>query len=212
MAVVTSVAIAISRTHFQTTPSLAQTVSTSRDMTSTIHLKIVLSTGQPTYPVQPRPGPYLSSNAPYSSPNYAQQQQGQPAQMQSHQRRDSSHFQPLPSMYPGAMPSYSNQQPPRSAQSLAYISTHNVGMMQGAYGSSHPVQGGSQSMYATSGQTSSSKSPPPKSPSDRYGCEYCSASFTRAHDRKRHYASAHDDKPSTHVCKHCGKSFSRYVY
>ncbi|KAI0929878.1 hypothetical protein AcV5_006725 [Taiwanofungus camphoratus] len=47
----------------------------------------------------------------------------------------------------------------------------------------------------------------PSPGSERYACEKCDRTFSRLHDRKRHYESQH--MQTTHLCPHCGKDFSR---
>lgn len=42
---------------------------------------------------------------------------------------------------------------------------------------------------------------------ERFPCDKCDRSFSRAHDRKRHYESHHLQTP--HICPTCGKDFSR---
>ncbi|KAI0645873.1 hypothetical protein C8Q79DRAFT_966845 [Trametes meyenii] len=44
-------------------------------------------------------------------------------------------------------------------------------------------------------------------PQERYYCEKCDKSFGRAHDKKRHYESAH--LQTHHECRFCHKCFSR---
>ncbi|KAL4245569.1 hypothetical protein ABKN59_009615 [Abortiporus biennis] len=52
---------------------------------------------------------------------------------------------------------------------------------------------------------------PPGSPPgvERYACTACSKTFSRAHDRKRHFETSHDPNPPNHRCHFCGKSFAR---
>lgn len=56
-----------------------------------------------------------------------------------------------------------------------------------------------------------SASPPPaSSPSgERFLCEKCGKTFSRAHDRKRHHETQHTPIPVMHTCQHCQKEFSR---
>ncbi|PCH36005.1 hypothetical protein WOLCODRAFT_166606 [Wolfiporia cocos MD-104 SS10] len=52
--------------------------------------------------------------------------------------------------------------------------------------------------------------PPSSSPSpgvERYPCDKCDRTFSRPHDRKRHYESQH--MMTSHMCKYCQKEFSR---
>jgi len=53
-----------------------------------------------------------------------------------------------------------------------------------------------------------SASPPSSSsPSSPHACGVCGATFTRPHDRKRHYESQHTT--IEHVCQYCRKSYAR---
>ena len=52
--------------------------------------------------------------------------------------------------------------------------------------------------------------PPQSSPSpgvERYACDKCDRTFSRPHDRKRHYESQH--LQTSHKCHYCRKEFSR---
>lgn len=44
---------------------------------------------------------------------------------------------------------------------------------------------------------------------ERYACNYCSKSFSRSHDRKRHHVGQHLDAQARPVCPNCRKDFSR---
>jgi uncharacterized Zn-finger protein len=48
-------------------------------------------------------------------------------------------------------------------------------------------------------------SPPPV----RYQCDKCGTTFSRLHDRNRHYETTHSDNPPVHKCERCLKKFSR---
>jgi hypothetical protein len=50
---------------------------------------------------------------------------------------------------------------------------------------------------------------PSTSTGDRFVCSQCGATFSRAHDRKRHYETQHLESPPVHRCQHCLKEFSR---
>jgi len=52
-----------------------------------------------------------------------------------------------------------------------------------------------------------SPSPPSSSSSSPHACNVCGATFTRPHDRKRHYESQHTT--IEHVCQYCRKSYAR---
>lgn len=44
---------------------------------------------------------------------------------------------------------------------------------------------------------------------DRYPCDLCDRTFTRSHDRRRHYETVHSTTPVLHKCRFCQKDFSR---
>ncbi|THH29621.1 hypothetical protein EUX98_g4558 [Antrodiella citrinella] len=52
---------------------------------------------------------------------------------------------------------------------------------------------------------------PPASPTgiERYACDRCDKTFSRAHDRKRHFETHHSPQPASHRCPFCKKDFSR---
>lgn len=45
--------------------------------------------------------------------------------------------------------------------------------------------------------------------SERFPCEKCGKTFSRSHDRKRHYETQHLPTPILHRCVYCRKEFSR---
>ncbi len=59
---------------------------------------------------------------------------------------------------------------------------------------------------ASSGHRSAS---PPSPGIERFLCHKCDKSFSRAHDRKRHYETQHSSHPPLHKCPFCKKEFSR---
>ncbi|KAF9527320.1 hypothetical protein CPB83DRAFT_836689 [Crepidotus variabilis] len=64
------------------------------------------------------------------------------------------------------------------------------------------------------GSSSNSNSNSPvsatSSPSgERFPCEKCGKTFSRSHDRKRHYETQHLPSPVIHRCGYCHKEFSR---
>lgn len=46
-------------------------------------------------------------------------------------------------------------------------------------------------------------------PTIRYQCDKCGTTFSRLHDRNRHYESTHSENPPIHKCERCRKQFSR---
>lgn len=92
--------------------------------------------------------------------------------------------------------SYASQHPPSSSYTSQYIPTpaQSVQLPHGRYHASS-----SSSQYA-----------PPASPEiERFPCDKCDKTFSRAHDRKRHYESQHSTHPYLHRCRFCNKEFSR---
>lgn len=71
----------------------------------------------------------------------------------------------------------------------------------------HTSQGGSPPAVPRSVHTSPSSNPALLG--DRFPCELCDRSFTRSHDRRRHYETVHATTPVLHRCRYCGKDFSR---
>lgn len=73
----------------------------------------------------------------------------------------------------------------------------------------HTAQGSSPPAAPRSAHTSTSPSANPALVGDRFPCELCDRSFTRSHDRRRHYETVHAATPVLHRCRYCGKDFSR---
>lgn len=71
----------------------------------------------------------------------------------------------------------------------------------------HTSQGSSSPAVPRSTHTSPSTNP--ALVGDRFPCELCDRSFTRSHDRRRHYETVHAATPVLHRCRYCGKDFSR---
>ncbi|KIK39988.1 hypothetical protein CY34DRAFT_88195 [Suillus luteus UH-Slu-Lm8-n1] len=69
-----------------------------------------------------------------------------------------------------------------------------------------------QSSSPPTARPSHSSTSPSSNPAligDRFPCELCDRSFTRSHDRRRHYETVHAATPVLHRCRYCGKDFSR---
>lgn len=96
--------------------------------------------------------------------------------------------------------SYAAQHPPSSQYASRYFPTpaQSVGQLHAA--GTGLVGGGH---YAAAGA-------PPASPeNERFACDKCDKTFSRQHDRKRHYESQHSTHPYLHRCRYCNKEFSR---
>ncbi|KAF9653983.1 hypothetical protein BDM02DRAFT_3107165 [Thelephora ganbajun] len=123
-----------------------------------------------------------------------------------------NHADPRLSGYPQPQPVQSNtthqqqhqqqqthQDYDRQSHQLQYISTPPLAA-PGVFQNPNP------SPFTTTPRTSvQTTSPPPV----RYQCDKCSTTFSRLHDRNRHYESTHSENPPTHKCERCRKKFSR---
>ncbi|PSR99041.1 hypothetical protein PHLCEN_2v4198 [Hermanssonia centrifuga] len=83
-----------------------------------------------------------------------------------------------------------NSRPPPSPASSQVFQTDHLG----------------RRVSASSGHRSAS---PPSPGIERFLCHKCDKSFSRAHDRKRHYETQHSSHPPLHKCPFCKKEFSR---
>lgn len=71
----------------------------------------------------------------------------------------------------------------------------------GSRSSASGTQPGSQYSHSQSHSSSAS--------GERYPCDLCERTFTRSHDRRRHYETVHAPMPVLHRCRYCRKDFSR---
>ena len=87
----------------------------------------------------------------------------------------------------------------RQSHQVQYISTPPL-VTPGVF------QNPNSSPFTTTPRTAvQNTSPPPV----RYQCDKCGNTFSRLHDRNRHYDSTHSENPPVHKCGGCGKQFSR---
>lgn len=134
----------------------------------------------------PEPG-----SAPQFFQTPAQTIQYQYANPTTHSRqRDGSISSPLNPGYPSS--SASSQLVPGASPPPPFPTSQHYPSQQGLNASSPTSDGGAS---------------PPQG--DRYVCQQCGASFSRSHDRKRHWASQHLASPPLHRCRNCNKEFSR---
>ncbi|KAK7692212.1 hypothetical protein QCA50_003836 [Cerrena zonata] len=112
-------------------------------------------------------------------------------------------------------PSYGQGQPTQYGQYQQSVPQPSYQAPQGQYPPNPAVNYVSSTQYAQ-GYHSQSHRSPPTSPTtssspgtERFPCDRCSKSFTRAHDRKRHFETHHSAQPPTHRCPFCHKEFSR---
>ncbi|KAH8797386.1 hypothetical protein DL96DRAFT_995566 [Flagelloscypha sp. PMI_526] len=96
-----------------------------------------------------------------------------------------------------------------SSSSMASISTHPTH-------SSPVTTSATRRKKASSSSPISSLSIPPTASllnqdvvNDRYLCTKCGKTFSRAHDRKRHWETHHHPNPVVHKCGECGREFGR---
>ncbi|KAI6037586.1 hypothetical protein EDC04DRAFT_2702174 [Pisolithus marmoratus] len=81
-------------------------------------------------------------------------------------------------------------------QHLSHVATAH-----GGRSSSSGTQPGPQHSHSQSHSSSAS--------GERYPCDLCERTFTRSHDRRRHYETVHSAAPVLHKCRYCQKDFSR---
>jgi uncharacterized Zn-finger protein len=126
----------------------------------------------------PQPGVLLNPGVPAHYQNYRPIEQGQPIVPSQAQ----AHFATSQKPYPNPNPN-----PARQTQGV------HAQYSNPANNPSSPIGYGSPS--------------PPSSSSSPHACGVCGATFTRPHDRKRHYESQHTT--IEHVCQYCRKSYAR---
>ncbi|EIW83383.1 hypothetical protein CONPUDRAFT_164341 [Coniophora puteana RWD-64-598 SS2] len=158
---------------------------------------------QQTYSGSQGPMPRRRSNVDpyyYVSPN-PQTSSAHPVSPTRHAHSHSysqPHSQPLPSH--GRSHSVSSTSSPRA---LPAIQPAPYAPSPGALGS----PGGSAPTAGPSSPPSMHMSGSASPTTDRFQCELCERTFTRLHDRRRHYDTVHSQTPG-HRCR-CGKVFSR---
>jgi hypothetical protein len=87
----------------------------------------------------------------------------------------------------------------RQSNQVQYISTPPL-VAPGVFQNPNP------SPFTTTPRTAVQNTPPPPI---RFQCDKCGNTFSRSHDRNRHYESTHSDNPPIHKCGGCGRRFSR---
>ncbi|KAG2101300.1 uncharacterized protein F5147DRAFT_838995 [Suillus discolor] len=158
-------------------------------------------------PSAPPPAPANQPNAYYAShhqpsapsPQYAVHSHPHIDPQTLHAHSASQHFIPTPSQ---TYQVYSNTVPsnPRSRSTVEPYYHMSPNPQHTTQGSSPP---------AAPRPTHTSPSANPALIGDRFPCELCDRSFTRSHDRRRHYETVHAATPVLHRCRYCGKDFSR---
>ena len=85
---------------------------------------------------------------------------------------------------------------------------HSAAHSQQSYPTPYDSQYGQPSPNR-GGQTTISIPPAVPGGVERFPCDKCSKTFSRAHDRKRHFETHHTQHPPSHPCQFCRKGFSR---
>ncbi|KAI0823407.1 hypothetical protein BC628DRAFT_1411685 [Trametes gibbosa] len=119
---------------------------------------------------------------------------------------------PLPSSSSTYPPSGNGAQHPSLSHSTSFIPTpaQTAHSYRGYSSGSSSPGGGSGSGGGSGGMPVVASIPPASgatAPQERFFCDKCDKSFGRAHDKKRHYESAH--LQTHHECRFCHKCFSR---
>ena len=115
------------------------------------------------------------------------------------------HGQPSSPQYPPHS-SYTNQYLPTPA-SVALPHGHHAHRSPNAY--THPSLSSHHHHHHQQHPQLQQQQQPPSPEMERFPCDKCDKTFSRAHDRKRHYESQHTAHPYLHKCRFCNKEFSR---
>lgn len=115
-----------------------------------------------------------------------------------------THFIPTPSEIYSSYPPRQISVPPRSPSQAPYsiqyppldASLKDAKQHPGRISAGHP-----QTVASAASITSPT--------GERFLCERCGKTFSRSHDRKRHYETQHLASPVIHRCRYCEKEFSR---
>lgn len=118
--------------------------------------------------------------------------------------RISGYPQPPPMQSNMAHPIQQHEQPTqegynRQPAQVQYISTPPL-VAPGVFHNPNP------SPFTMTPRTAVQNTTPP---TIRFQCDKCGSTFSRLHDRNRHYESTHSDNPPVHKCERCRKQFSR---
>jgi uncharacterized Zn-finger protein len=118
--------------------------------------------------------------------------------------------------YPNYSPLSSGHQPMSSGYGMDYLpNSHSRPRVTTEY-SPLSTTGGTRVVSNSSGSSGYPGQPAQRSPTsptspgtERFMCNLCDKSFSRSHDRKRHYETQHSSNPAVHRCRYCKKPFSR---
>ncbi|KAI0256353.1 hypothetical protein BJV78DRAFT_1278858 [Lactifluus subvellereus] len=163
-----------------------------------LHPALVAGTALPTLPIAQQSA--SSVNSQFIPQHYAS---------------DGHHHHPGTLLNPTVPAHFQNYRPIEHGQPIVPSQSHaHISTPQKPYPNPNPAiqtQGG-HAQYSNPANNPSSPigygSPsPPSSSSSPHACGVCGATFTRPHDRKRHYESQHTT--IEHVCQYCRKSYAR---
>jgi len=158
--------------------------------------------------------PYSDRSVPYStvpSPVYSYTTASQPPRAASSSAH--SQFIPTPSQmadpYPAThrlpplSPSHRRSSGPYSSQPHPAVPSSSA-----RHSESGLVRGSNRPRASTRSSTGFLEDTVPPS-AERYPCDRCPKTFSRAHDRKRHFETQHTLAPTVWKCPYCEKDFSR---
>ncbi|KIP06536.1 hypothetical protein PHLGIDRAFT_13845 [Phlebiopsis gigantea 11061_1 CR5-6] len=180
---------------------------------------------EPNYPYPHQQRPASRSLASTTDPARYQQYQQYPAQAGGYAPAQGSSYDPAyasyyvdeqrraagqsphasasyPSPHAAPAPPYGGSSPPPSGHAYApppLSPAHAAAPYPGSAAPSPPSASAGRGGYQ----------PPPSPEIERFPCDKCDKTFSRAHDRKRHYESQHAAHPYLHKCRYCLKEFSR---
>lgn len=145
---------------------------------------------------------HLTSQSPRHHPAHLSQQQFIPTPSQAYQLYSSAGSPSSARSRSSVEPYYHMSPNPQHVVHAPPASTTHVtgGRSSTAHGS------GSYSHHA---HTSTHTGTIALAAGERYPCDRCDRSFTRLHDRRRHYETVHSTSPVLHKCRFCRKDFSR---
>lgn len=123
-----------------------------------------------------------------------------PSQAQySQQAMQQQHVHSLSPRYPPAQAVHQHEQSLRRHSGSPSSVSPTIQYAAHPHSSAHPYPSSS----SHPGQL------PPSPGTERFPCDKCDKTFSRSHDRKRHYESQHSSQPTSHRCPYCHKEFSR---
>ncbi|KAF8554239.1 hypothetical protein OG21DRAFT_1484844 [Imleria badia] len=161
---------------------------------------------------------YPSASSPtssYATPSPSSHLNQQTCRHHAHLAHHQQQFIPTPSQ---AYQVYSSTPPASSARSRSsvepyyHMSPNPQHVMHASPASTtHAASGtgGRSNTAHGSGSNSTQTGTIVVAAGERYPCDLCDRSFTRLHDRRRHYETVHATSPVLHKCRFCRKDFSR---